>query len=845
MLHSHGADEYEARVNSAYNAIAYEDPLEDYLPYDPIHCAVDSNTVGRFRFDITQWNAAPYPETGPHMQIVCRFQLCRAPDWIDNDVYREGHRGGLFKPREGTHINIENRALNRSDHLYKDEVAGAMGWNLGTLDPNDTVKRTVAFMFCYGGKEVTRHHLYVTQTDDVSGCFDSTDANASITYTIAYGNADPNGTGWTENNLVLIDYLPEETDRMSVQVSGGGTYDLFTNTVTWTIGTLMAGNSGQKSVTIKIDEAGSGGELINKAILRNTQNLAQYTLHTTVCEVPAGTIVYVDKFAPGVQDGLSWYSAFHDVQEGLDKANTAVDPNQVEVWAADGIYKPGTEDNDSFVIPAGVKGYGGFGGWGINETSKDQRYWKQYKTIFSGRILSFPNGFGGEIVYRNNTIVTMGNGALLDGFIIEEGADYGIYGSGVNYTVENCTVKNNQERGVHCNNGNLTIRWCEIYNNGYRGIYHEGISKSLTVENCKIHENQQDGIYTSSSTSTILNSLIYQNGSGSIYYGINLVNPPSGTTIRNNTIVQNVNEGILRSGGSVPTVKNCIVYFNNDEGTQLAGLNPGQITYCCISDCNEVNNQLNFNDVPGFVYTDTNGTPIAGNYHLEWNSPCVDSGDSAAYTSEMDIDGEERVYGDKVDIGADEVTCTETSHENDWTADGVINMAEFGIFSAAWLTHDRNDPALSDPNTWDPDDYAFEGWNPGCDLDDDYAVDLADLDIFCNPNKWLWTACWRFDLHELMTQQLMAGSGEMVLMGGRDRLMTSSVFMLAEPNMKEIPSETSIQQQIIDLQQSITFLEEIWMTDDLIRQEISEEDWQAFMNALYESFEGLQPAAEQ
>jgi hypothetical protein len=94
-------------------------------------------------------------------------------------------------------------------------------------------------------------------------------------------------------------------------------------------------------------------------------------------------------------------------------------------------------------------------------------------------------------------------------------------------------------------------------------------------------------------------------------------------------------------------------------------------------------------------------------------------------------------------------------------------------------------------------------------------------------------------------QQLMAGSGEMVLMGGRDRLMTSSVFMLAEPNMKEIPSETSIQQQIIDLQQSITFLEEIWMTDDLIRQEISEEDWQAFMNALYESFEGLQPAAEQ
>ncbi len=85
-----------------------------------------------------------------------------------------------------------------------------------------------------------------------------------------------------------------------------------------------------------------------------------------------------------------------------------------------------------------------------------------------------------------------------------------------------------------------------------------------------------------------------------------------------------------------------------------------------------------------------------------------------------------------------------------------------------------------------------------------------------------------------------------MLMGGRDRLMTSGEVMFAESvSIEETSVEPSIEQQIVDLQQSITFLEGIWMTDDLIQHEINAEDWQTFMNALYECLNGLQTAIEQ
>jgi len=76
------------------------------------------------------------------------FSSTVAPDFIENGLY-EGHVAG--KPAEGTHISIEQRSLTLDEETYSfGEVAGAMGWELGTLGSEQSVKLTFAIMFGAG-----------------------------------------------------------------------------------------------------------------------------------------------------------------------------------------------------------------------------------------------------------------------------------------------------------------------------------------------------------------------------------------------------------------------------------------------------------------------------------------------------------------------------------------------------------------------------------------------------------------------------------------------------------------------------------------------------------------------
>jgi hypothetical protein len=175
------------------------------------------------------------------------------------------------------------------------------------------------------------------------------------------------------------------------------------------------------------------------------------------------------------------------------------------------------------------------------------------------------------------------------------------------------------------------------------------------------------------------------------------------------------------------------------------------------------------------------------------------------------------VYDIKVDIGADEYSCEKTWHEIDWTYDGVINYEEFSIFSAAWLSHDPNDPSLpSDPNLIDPND--FIGWNPMCNLDisgdSEYAIDLSDLIEFCKdePQVWLWEACWRVDYWDVWG----------IIDGGGEEMMSSSMAMaesvysaqtlqteLVQPIYEPTPAEVA--ENITDI---LDFLDTVLEKDD-------------------------------
>jgi len=320
-------------------------------------------------------------------------------------------------------------------------------------------------------------------------------------------------------------------------------------------------------------------------------------------------------------------------------------------------------------------------------------------------------------------------------------------------------------------------------------------------------------------------------------------------------------------------VKNNILYYNNNSGLQLAGLTEKQINYCCIPDCNDVNPRNNINDEPVFAYSKA---PY-GFYHLRYGSPCRNSGSNTGVGyDEMDLDNTDRIAESTVDIGADEVSCPETYDPNDWTYDGTINLEEFTIFSSAWESHDPNTPGLTtDPNFIGYPNYVAPDtlarwrirWNPKCNLDTDggseYAIDMEDLEVFLY--NWLWRACWYDDYSLVMYGQSYTGGGEQMMMSipiptpelgmlseqpaQTETAVPAPSVIPAEAGIQPLPVETeavvelpakSIAEQIADLQDAIQFLETIWDENPDIRQEIQVDDWQEFMDTVYNSLTELE-----
>jgi len=196
------------------------------------------------------------------------------------------------------------------------------------------------------------------------------------------------------------------------------------------------------------------------------------------------TIFYVKQDCTG--RGTSWKDASGDLNAVLFAANYGD-----EIWVAEGIYYPtrSTEREVAFVVPDGVRVYGGFKGY---ETKRSARNWRTNKTILSGEIGTSDfrdNAF--TVVYFKNT----SSETILDGFIISNGCanqpgDYGarqkaggglyVDGSGKGNlaapVIRNCHLINNYARDG-----------AAVYNNGADG----GAARPV-FENCKFINNRAD-----------------------------------------------------------------------------------------------------------------------------------------------------------------------------------------------------------------------------------------------------------------------------------------------------------------------------------------------------------------
>jgi predicted outer membrane repeat protein len=114
--------------------------------------------------------------------------------------------------------------------------------------------------------------------------------------------------------------------------------------------------------------------------------------------------------------GLTWDTAFNDIQSGIDAAfSAALVLGQCEVWVAQGTYRSYLDaPTDSIKLRPYVSVYGGFAG---NETQLSGRDVAAHPTVIDGREEDGPG--------RSFHVVLGSSGATLDGFVVQGGEAMG------------------------------------------------------------------------------------------------------------------------------------------------------------------------------------------------------------------------------------------------------------------------------------------------------------------------------------------------------------------------------------------------------------------------------------
>lgn len=161
-----------------------------------------------------------------------------------------------------------------------------------------------------------------------------------------------------------------------------------------------------------------------------------------------------------------------------------------------------------------------------------------------------------------------------------------------------------------------------------------GIANSAAA-NCEISGNEGGSQGGGAHRSTLNNCLVRwnrANNGGGTYL----------STVFGSTIVRNrqSNSGMVVYGSFV----NCIIY-NSSSGENYTPSYPPTFNFCCTTPI-PASGAGNFDGLPMFV--DIPG----GNFRLQANSPCINSGAAAYSVSDYDLDRNPRISGGALDIGA-------------------------------------------------------------------------------------------------------------------------------------------------------------------------------------------------
>ncbi|MBI1266546.1 MAG: hypothetical protein GC193_03840 [Cryomorphaceae bacterium] len=376
-------------------------------------------------------------------------------------------------------------------------------------------------------------------------------------------------------------------------------------------------------------------------------------------------IIYVNNQVFPSGNGTSWSSPYTFLYEAIDNASA-----NDEIWVAEGAHPPyfGDPNDDGFLLPQGLKIFGGFKG---TETLRNQRDWANNVTSLSGN-----PGVLNQEDYFHTLFNLEGSGIVIDGFTITNTYSEVL---GAEYTTAGVF------RAVEPNNVDAIIRHCIFENNisGYSAIAWD-FDGDLEFINCAFQNN----------------------GSGNNH----MIEVQSDHHLRiencsfTNNSATGLTAGIAGNTGDLPTVEiyNSIVY-GNDMSISL----PSHVTGSHV-----------LIDLP---YTGTgisnivSGDPMfAGpnDQRLKVGSAAMDAGDDSFITAGKDLGGLGRIYGQSVDLGAYEkhyrgriYVDADAAGSNDGTSwlnaysdlnNALLNASEEDTL---WIAEGTYKPSLSDRYT--------------------------------------------------------------------------------------------------------------------------------------------------
>lgn len=238
-------------------------------------------------------------------------------------------------------------------------------------------------------------------------------------------------------------------------------------------------------------------------------------------------------------------------------------------------------------------------------------------------------------------------GVWIDNCILAENRGSGIALEGPgDYRVENTHVSDSVGCGVAVLFGaRASIVECEILSNFVDGIA-VLYSSTLMADRCRLLGNQNNGLLLLESMLTCTNTVI----GGNSYNG--LASYESAFELLNCSIVANARRGELgtagiQSGGSMGVVRNSLVWFNEGEGSINSQEGEFEARYCNIE--GGWPGEGNMEASPRLADL------AAFDTRLRADSPCVDAGGEDEHTPPHDEEGDPRIIGAAVDIGADEM----------------------------------------------------------------------------------------------------------------------------------------------------------------------------------------------